>query len=87
MPPDAPAHRASLQKLFITGLLTLQDLRGAAEVDTAAIGRYVRSLMRDEGGFHGAAWDQAHDVEYSFYGLGCLALLAPGGWVRFVVAG
>jgi len=23
MPPDAPAHRASLQKLFITGLLTL----------------------------------------------------------------
>jgi geranylgeranyl transferase type-2 subunit beta len=60
-----------------TGLLTLQDLQGAAEVNTQAIARYVRSMLRDEGGFHGAAWDQAHDVEYSFYGLGCLALLAP----------
>lgn len=60
-----------------TGLLTLQDLQGAAEVNTPAIARYVRSMQREEGGFHGAAWDQAHDVEYSFYGLGCLALLAP----------
>jgi geranylgeranyl transferase type-2 subunit beta len=27
------------------------------------------------GGFRGAAWDDQADVEYSFYGLGCLALL------------
>jgi len=59
-----------------TGLLTLQDLGGTGEIDLAAAGRFVRSLTRDEGGFHGAEWDPAHDVEYSFYGLGCLGLLA-----------
>ena len=37
---------------------------------------FVHSLDREEGGFHGAVWDAAHDVEYSFYGLGCLGLLA-----------
>lgn len=58
-----------------TGLLTLQDLNAEQEIDLPAARRYVRSLTRDTGGFHGAAWDQAHDVEYSFYGLGCLALL------------
>ncbi len=59
-----------------TGLLTLQDLGGAAEIDIDAVRRFVRSLEREEGGFHGAAWDTAHDVEYSFYGIGCLGLLA-----------
>jgi len=58
-----------------TGLLTLQDLGGDDAVDATAIERYVKSLEREEGGFHGAAWDPAHDVEYTFYGLGCLALL------------
>jgi geranylgeranyl transferase type-2 subunit beta len=59
-----------------TGLLTLQDLGGAGEIDIDAVRQFVRSMERDEGGFHGAAWDTAHDVEYSFYGLGCLGLLA-----------
>lgn len=59
-----------------TGLLTLQDLGGASEIDITAVERFVRSLAREEGGFHGAVWDAAHDVEYSFYGLGCLGLLA-----------
>ncbi|MCU0879592.1 MAG: terpene cyclase/mutase family protein [Pirellulaceae bacterium] len=59
-----------------TGLLTLQDLGGAAEIDLTHLRQYVSSLERPEGGFHGAAWDGAHDVEYSFYGLGCLGLLA-----------
>jgi geranylgeranyl transferase type-2 subunit beta len=58
-----------------TGLLTLQDLGGTSEIDISAVEKFVRSLARDEGGFHGAAWDTAHDVEYSFYGLGCLGLL------------
>ena len=58
-----------------TGVLTLQDLGGWEQVDGRAIRRYVRSLAREEGGFHGAVWDDAHDVEYSFYGLGCLGLL------------
>ena len=59
-----------------TGLLTLQDLGGADEIDIALVQQFIRSLEREEGGFHGAAWDTAHDVEYSFYGLGCLGLLA-----------
>jgi geranylgeranyl transferase type-2 subunit beta len=59
-----------------TGLLTLQDLGGADEIDIAGVQQFVRSLEREDGGFHGAAWDTAHDVEYSFYGLGCLGLLA-----------
>jgi geranylgeranyl transferase type-2 subunit beta len=59
-----------------TGLLTLQDLGGDSEIDLTHLRQYVVSLERPEGGFHGAAWDGAHDVEYSFYGLGCLGLLA-----------
>jgi geranylgeranyl transferase type-2 subunit beta len=64
-----------------TGLLTLQDLGGAEfevteQANTNAIARFVKSLELETGGFHGAEWDPAHDVEYTFYGLGCLALLA-----------
>jgi geranylgeranyl transferase type-2 subunit beta len=59
-----------------TGLLTLQDLGGQQELDLTEVKKFVQSLSRDEGGFHGAIWDQSHDVEYSFYGLGCLGLLA-----------
>jgi geranylgeranyl transferase type-2 subunit beta len=59
-----------------TGLLTLQDLGGNNEIDIKLLARFVQSLELETGGFHGAAWDPAHDVEYTFYGLGCLALLA-----------
>jgi geranylgeranyl transferase type-2 subunit beta len=59
-----------------TGLLTLQDLGGASEIDLPDVSQFVRSLEREEGGFHGAVWDSAHDVEYTFYGLGCMGLLA-----------
>lgn len=59
-----------------TGLLTLTHLEAHHEVDRAALTRFAESLELDDGGFHGAAWDSAHDVEYSFYGLGCIALLS-----------
>lgn len=59
-----------------TGLVTLIDLDAPREIDLAAARRFVASLECPEGGFHGAAWDAAHDVEYSFYGLGCLGLFA-----------
>ncbi len=59
-----------------TGLLTLQDLGGKQEIDLAEVRKFVNSLSLEDGGFHGAIWDQAHDVEYSFYGLGCMGLLA-----------
>ena len=59
-----------------TALLTLIDLGGVDEIDVRGVRQFVNSMERNEGGFHGAVWDQAHDVEYSFYGLGCLGLLA-----------
>lgn len=58
-----------------TGTLTLLDLGGLDAIDVRAARRYVQSLELPAGGFHGAAWDPACDVEYSFYGLGALALL------------
>ncbi len=30
------------------------------------------------GGFRGGLWDDRADVEYTFYGLGCLAILSTG---------
>ena len=59
-----------------TGLLTLSDLHSASVVNFAAARRFVESLELPSGGFLAAAWDGVADVEYTFYGLGCLALLA-----------
>ncbi|MCA9271178.1 MAG: geranyl transferase, partial [Planctomycetales bacterium] len=60
-----------------TALLTLQDLQGDDEINGAALLRYVRSLELPTGGFRAASLDEATDVEYTFYGLGTLGLLAP----------
>ncbi len=62
-----------------TALVTLGDLgaiRGGngGSIDLAAAVRYATSLEAAGGGFHGAAWDRGLDVEYTFYGLGTLAL-------------
>ncbi|HEX7446310.1 MAG TPA: prenyltransferase/squalene oxidase repeat-containing protein [Pirellulales bacterium] len=57
-----------------TGLYTLSDLGALGAVDLAAARRYADSLQLERGGFRGAAWDDAADVEYAFYGLGALAL-------------
>jgi geranylgeranyl transferase type-2 subunit beta len=59
-----------------TGVLTLVDLDGLDAIDKSAVRRYVTQRQRDDGGYFGAAWDQAVDVEYTFYGLGTAALLA-----------
>lgn len=58
-----------------TGALTLVDLQAFDELQIEPYRSFVHSMQREEGGFQAAAWDNAHDVEYSFYGLGCLALL------------
>ena len=58
-----------------TGILTLQDLGGLENIDVTAARRFVKSLMVESGGFLAAEWDDTVDVEYSFYGLGALALL------------
>jgi hypothetical protein len=40
------------------------------------LGRFVRSLSSPEGGFRGAPAATQPDVEYTFYGLATLGLLA-----------
>lgn len=60
-----------------TGLLTLSDQAALDQIDRRDARRYVASLETD-GGFRAGAWDDSLDVEYAFYGLGALALLADG---------
>jgi geranylgeranyl transferase type-2 subunit beta len=57
-----------------TGCLTLADLSALAEIDVPAVHRYAKQLEQPDGGFLGAIWDQVADVEYTFYGLGAIAL-------------
>jgi geranylgeranyl transferase type-2 subunit beta len=57
-----------------TGMLTIDDLGEMYELELDPLRRFVDSLQLSTGGFRAAAWDDAHDVEYTFYGLGCLAL-------------
>jgi len=60
-----------------TGLLTTQDLDIDDLVSEQLIERFlVEWLELPPGGFRAAAWDHEADVEYTFYGLGCLALLS-----------
>ena len=62
-----------------TGTLTLTDLRATGEIDMLAARRFVESMEMPDGGFRGGAWDEGTDVEYTFYGLGALALLKDEG--------
>ena len=58
-----------------TGLLTAQDLAFTDLYDAARVESFANSLEFTTGGFRGASWDEAADVEYTFYGLGILGLL------------
>ncbi len=60
-----------------TSCVTLWETDSLDKVDTARAWRYGQSMARDEGGFAGFELDPAEDVEYTFYGLGLLGLLAP----------
>jgi len=62
-----------------TGMVALADLDGLAELDLDRVARFVAALEQPQGGFRGGAWDDAADVEYTFYGLGISALLAVSG--------
>lgn len=60
-----------------TAAWTLDQLGAGDRIDRPAVRRFVESLERPAGGFYGVlAGDECVDVEYSFYGLGALALLA-----------
>ncbi len=71
--------RAPLADLLstFTGLWTLQQLGALQRIDTVAVLRYAQALELATGGFRGGLWDDGTDVEYTFYGLGVLALLTP----------
>jgi geranylgeranyl transferase type-2 subunit beta len=59
-----------------TGYLTLQDLGAQHAIDAEELRKFVQSMATESGGFRGGELDPGDDVEYSFYGLGCLGLLA-----------
>ncbi|HEY3967592.1 MAG TPA: prenyltransferase/squalene oxidase repeat-containing protein [Planctomycetaceae bacterium] len=59
-----------------TAILTIQDLQLEGLFDPARAVDFVSGLEFPEGGYRGALWDQAADVEYTFYALGTLGLLA-----------
>lgn len=62
-----------------TGLLTVQDLGLAGIIDQNQVMKFMKEWLEfPTGGFRGASWDEQADVEYTFYGLGVLALLGRG---------
>lgn len=61
-----------------TGLLTATDIGVDPVLDLTKAYRYTTECIEmPTGGFRGASWDETADVEYTFYGLGLLALLRP----------
>jgi geranylgeranyl transferase type-2 subunit beta len=61
-----------------TGGWTLADVGGLDGLDLGRMRAYTESLQGPGGGFRGGLWDTGCDVEYTFYGIGVLALLAGG---------
>lgn len=58
-----------------TACVTLADMDTLAEIDDRLALRYAIGMQQPVGGFRGFEFDPADDVEYTFYGLGTLALL------------
>jgi geranylgeranyl transferase type-2 subunit beta len=69
--------RAPLADLLstFTAVWTLEQLGSLHRLDLHQVRRYAESLQLPGGGFRGGLWDEGHDVEYTFYGLGVLGLL------------
>lgn len=59
-----------------TACVTLSDLDGLERIDAVKALQYAKIMEQPAGGFRGFEFDQADDIEYTFYGLGTLALLA-----------
>jgi len=70
---EAPA--SDLLSTF-TALVSLADLNRLRCVNLASVGRFVRALASEHGGVRGSILDNEPDVEYTYYGLGVLGLLA-----------
>jgi len=59
-----------------TACWTLDQLEGTPRLDWPLVQSYVQKCENPFGGFHGGLWDERADAEYTFYGLGTLALSA-----------
>ncbi len=59
-----------------TGGWTLDQLGHANKLDWDSVRDYALACGKLTGGFRGGLWDERTDVEYTFYGLGTLALAA-----------
>ena len=74
----AAAAKAPVPDLMstFTTMVSLEGLQATGSVKLGPVGRFVRDLAMPGGGFAGAPGDDQPDVEYTYYGLGTLALLA-----------
>jgi geranylgeranyl transferase type-2 subunit beta len=70
--------RAPLADLLstFTATWTLEQFGQLYRIDREQVREFARSLEQRDGGFFGGLWDEASDVEYTFYGLGVLGLLS-----------
>jgi geranylgeranyl transferase type-2 subunit beta len=70
--------RAPLADLLstFTGAWTLDRLGALDRLDREPMQEFVESVEQPAGGFRGGLWDERSDVEYTFYGLGAVALLS-----------
>lgn len=59
-----------------TALAALDGMGRSGLVDCRLAARFVASLEQPGGGFVAGEWDDQPDVEYTFYGIGALALCA-----------
>jgi len=69
-------ERAPLADLLstFTGAWTLAELGALDRLDKDRLANFARGCAIPGGGFRGGLWDERADVEYTFYGLGVLAL-------------
>lgn len=69
--------RAPLSDLLstFTGAWTLEQLGTLDRVDIDPLREFAAALEAPDGGFRGGIWDERADVEYTFYGIGIVALL------------
>jgi geranylgeranyl transferase type-2 subunit beta len=69
-------ERAPLADLLstFTGAWTLADLGALDRLDRGRLEAFALRCADPAGGFRGGLWDERADVEYTFYGLGVLAL-------------
>ncbi|MGE3806770.1 MAG: prenyltransferase/squalene oxidase repeat-containing protein [Gemmataceae bacterium] len=72
---NARAPLGDLLSTF-TSTWTLIELDARDRIDAEDVLEYAHSLELPTGGFRGGLWDDRTDVEYTFYGLGTLALLS-----------